>query len=558
MTDNTFESNGGPQNTGQGKGSIGQQNNNYFTQPLKPKTLVIASLLGVGLLGTGFAGYYLLAPPPGKNSVVIKDNQHSGPTAVAQGAGATVNQTNNYSGDYYGGVSQQRFEELRDKYAVTGSALASFFKVLEEQQVPLGDLDSKLREIAGQYKELLARLDSVQSEDPQVVQLKQEAKQAIKAGDYPKAEELLNQAEARDVQAIEVQKKSIKEQQEALEKRQLSAAATNADQASLQRIQLRYAKAAEYWQKAAALLPEDQKKERSLYLSNAGYDFHRVARYNDALPLFEQSLVITQEIGDKAGEGTTLSNIGALHHAKGDYLTALKYLDQSLRITQEIGDKAGEDCTLNNIGNIYTAWGEYDKALKYLEQSLAIQREIGNRYGEGVTLNSISQIYKARGDYDKALKYLEQSLVIMQEIGDKAGEGTTLNNISQIYDARGDYPTALKYLEQSLAIMQEIGDKAGEGTTLNNIAGIHRARGDYPTALKYLEQSLAIMQEIGAKMEEAVMSWNIGLTYKDQGDLPKAEPYISRAVEFAEEIGHPSLEKYRKELTAVRAEIKGR
>ena len=46
----------------------------------------------------------------------------------------------------------------------------------------------------------------------------------------------------------------------------ISAAATNAEQAKLQEVQLRYAEAAEYWQKAAGLLPEGEKKDRSLYL----------------------------------------------------------------------------------------------------------------------------------------------------------------------------------------------------------------------------------------------------------------------------------------------------
>ena len=48
-------------------------------------------------------------------------------------------------------------------------------------------------------------------------------------------------------------------------------------------------------------------------------------------------------------------------------------------------------------------------------------------------------------------------------------------------------------------------------------------------------------------------SWNIGRIYQDQGDPAKAEQYMSRAVELAEEISHPSLNKYRKALEAVRA-----
>ncbi|WP_417913002.1 tetratricopeptide repeat protein, partial [Candidatus Electronema sp. TJ] len=315
-------------------------------------------------------------------------------------------------------IPPQRLEELAGKLAVTDSALASFFRIMEEQQVPLGDLDSKLREIATQYKELRARLENVQSADPEVQRLKAEAKQAIEAGDYAKAEKLLDEAEARDVQAFEQLEANAKSDMEAAQKRRISAAATNADQARLQRVQLRYAKAAAYWQKAAALLPDDKQQERSLYLHSAGYDLDRIAKYKEALALYEQSLNIRQEIGFKAGEAATLNNISQIYDAKGDYATALKYLEQSLRISRNIDDKEVEGATLNNIGLSHQARGDYPAALEYLEQSLSISREIGDKAGEGTTLNNISQIYDARGDYAAALKYLEQSLSIRREIGD--------------------------------------------------------------------------------------------------------------------------------------------
>ncbi|MCI5164682.1 MAG: hypothetical protein D3903_01000 [Candidatus Electrothrix sp. GM3_4] len=77
-----------------------------------------------------------------------------------------------------------------------------------EQDVTQGEHDVALNynnngvapEVFAPYKELLHRLETVQSEDSEVVRLKQEA---IEAGDYAKAEALLNQAAARDMEGIE-------------------------------------------------------------------------------------------------------------------------------------------------------------------------------------------------------------------------------------------------------------------------------------------------------------------------------------------------------------------
>ena len=443
---------------------------------------------------------------------------------------AVANQYNTYNG-----VSPELFAEYVKKLALTEEIVQRFFTILEQRQTPRDEWDRKLQEIAAQYKELLQRLEFVQSEDPRVLELKAQARQAIEAGRFDEAETRLKQAEARDLRAIE-------QLEAAAQKRRISAAETNADNARLQRLQLRYAHAADYWRQAAKLLPEGEKQKRAFYLIAAGNDFDRIARYADALLLFEQSLAIYQEIGDQEGEGVARNNIGNIYRVRGDYDTALRYFEQSLVICREIGNKEGEGATLNNLSQIYDVRGDYATALTYLEQSLAIQRKIGDRDGEGTTLNNLSQIYDALGDYATALTYLEQSLAIRREIGDKAGEGTTLSNIGAIYHAQSEYATALTYLEQSLAISREIGDKAGEATRLNNIALIFKARDDYATALANYEKSLAISREIGNKESEATTLNNLSQIYDMQGNYAKAFMYLTESLAIHLELGNRAMQ----------------
>ena len=348
------------------------------------------------------------------------------------------------------GISPELFAEYVKKLALTEDTVERFFSLLKQGQVPREEWDAKLQEIAAQYKELLQRLEVAQSEDPQVAALKTQARQAIENGKFDDAEKFLNDAEARDIAAFE-------ELEDIAKKRRISAAATNADNARLQDIQFRYAKAAAYWQQAAQLLPEEGQQQRGLYLNYAGYDLYRISRYADALPLFEQSLKLSREIGHKAGEGTTLNNIGAIYHAQGDYATASRYYEQSLAIRREIGDKTGEGVTLNNIGRIYSAQGDNATALQYYEQSLAISYEIGDKAVEGMTISNISQIYHAQGDYATALQYYEQSLAIHREIGNKAVEGVTCWNIGVIYAEQGDLAKAEEYIRRSAQIAEETG-----------------------------------------------------------------------------------------------------
>ena len=129
----------------------------------------------------------------------------------------------------------------------------------------------------------------------------------------------------------------------------------------------------------AVLAKNIDAKTNALALNNNGMMLHRVGQYDAALPCFEQSLVIDQEIGDRQGEGATLNNISQIYDAKGDYDTALRYLEQSLGIQQEIGDIAGLATTLNNMGDIYlNQQNDIESAVKAFLQSYQIFQQIGS------------------------------------------------------------------------------------------------------------------------------------------------------------------------------------
>ncbi len=469
---------------------------------------------------------------------------------IAQGKNPIGKQVNNY------GVPPELFAQYVNELGVTDSALASFFKILEEQQVARGDLDSKLREIGFRYKELILRFESVQSDDPEVCSLKEQAKDAIEDGRFAKAEDLLAQARERDREAVARMKESITEQQVALKKRQLSEAASCVEQAKLQRLQYHYAKSSGFFQEAAAALPERCKEERAAYLGAAGADLERIAYYANALRLYKKSLSLCREVGNRQAEGKLLNNISAVYQLQGEYGNALEYLEQARLICRETGEKNLEGATLNNLSQLYQFQGDYGKALRCLKQSLRFLQENGHKEGECAALNNISGILCRLGDYAGAFQYYENVLTISRETKDKRIESLTLNNISQLYSHQENYDIALRYLEESLLITQEINERKGQWVTLNNIGRIYENQGDEDAAKRRYEQGLAITQEIGDKSGEAAVSWNIGLIYVKQNELANSELYLIRSVELARQLGHPKLEEWSQALEEVRTKLR--
>ncbi|NJR75688.1 MAG: tetratricopeptide repeat protein [Scytonema sp. CRU_2_7] len=68
---------------------------------------------------------------------------------------------------------------------------------------------------------------------------------------------------------------------------------------------------------------------------------------------------------------------------------AIQYHQQSLAISNAIGDKQSEGNSLGNLGNAYSSLGDYKQAIHYQQQSLVIKRAIGDKQGEGNSLNNL-------------------------------------------------------------------------------------------------------------------------------------------------------------------------
>ncbi len=261
-----------------------------------------------------------------------------------------------------------------------------------------------------------------------------------------------------------------------------------------------------------------------------------------ALDFFNQSLTLTRQVGDKAGEATTLNNIGNVYSALGDKQIALDFYHQSLSLSRQVGDIAQEAITLNNIGLVYDALGDSQQALDFYNQSLPLSRQVGGIAQEAITLNNIGAVYSALGDKQTALDFYNQSLPLRRQVGDKAGEAVTLNNIGRVYDALGDSQTALDYLNQSLPLQRQVGDKAGEAVTLNNIGSVYDALGDKQRALDFYNQSLPLQRQVGDKAGEAVTLNNIAFVYNDLGDSQQALDYFNQSLPLSRQVGDKAQE----------------
>ena len=272
-----------------------------------------------------------------------------------------------------------------------------------------------------------------------------------------------------------------------------------------------------------------------------------IGRWDDERILANRQLRDTRL--DKARQAVWRHRLGTLAQRRGDYDTARKLYEQSLRIEEELGDRASIATSYHQLGMLAQFQGDYDTARKLYEQSLRIKEELGDRASIATTYHQLGMLAQDRGDYDTARKLYEQSLRIKEELGDRAGIATTHHNLGVLAQFQGDYDTARKLYEQSLRIEEELGDRAGIATTYHQLGMLAQDRGDYDTARKLYEQSLRIEEELGDRAGIATTHGQLGVLAQDRGDYDTARTQYQRALAIFEELGNRiNIAKVRRSL----------
>ncbi|MEO8134062.1 MAG: tetratricopeptide repeat protein [Betaproteobacteria bacterium] len=278
---------------------------------------------------------------------------------------------------------------------------------------------------------------------------------------------------------------------------------------------------------------------RANALSGAGVMAAQQGDYPAARVLYDESLAIRRQLGDRVGTATSLGNLANLAAAQGDYSSARALHEESLAIRSVLGDRSGIAMSLTNLGLIALEQADYPAARAWCEESLAMRRELGDRWGIAVSLNNLGLVALDQGDYPIARALHEESLAIRQELGDRVGIALSLNNLGDVSLHQGDWASARAVCEQSLAIFREVGERWGIGESLNNLGLAALDQGDSAAARTLHEESLAIRRELGDQRGVAESLEGLACVAFNLADPGRAVRIWAGAERLRETIGSP-------------------
>lgn len=445
------------------------------------------------------------------------------------------------------GVDEERFQRLAEELGITNAALRSFFRVIEERQVAAEDLDSTLRDIARRYRALQEQIARFRSDDPQVAALKREAGEALAAGDFRRAEVLLDEAGERDLEAARALEGIARQ-------RLLSAAASRAENGELKLTQLAYGEAADYFRAAAELVPVGEDAVLGDYLDRQGTAALQAGLHEQAAVALERALAL-READPQAGAARvadSLNNLAELEYALGRYGEAESLFRRALDAQESVLGSLDPALarTLNNLAELFRVQGRFEESEALLRRALAIREQALGASDPAVaqSLNNLAALHFTRGRYADAEPLLRRSLEIEQthRIAEHPAVSQTMANLATLHSAQGRPDLAGPLLREALARQERILGAAHPvvALTLNNLAEVLRAGGEHAEAEQLYRRSLLIREHaLGSDHPDVAQSLNnLAALHVFQGRHGEAATLFARARGIWERelgAGHP-------------------
>ena len=137
--------------------------------------------------------------------------------------------------------------------------------------------------------------------------------------------------------------------------------------------------------------------------------------------------------------------------------TARVLYEESLAIRRQLGDRWGMASSLNNLGNVAHDQGGYRAARALYEQSLAIARELGDRWRIARSLSDLGIVAHDQGDYRVAGALHQEGLVIRRELGDLLGIAISLEGLAAVAAALSSSLRAARIWGAAERLREEVG-----------------------------------------------------------------------------------------------------
>jgi predicted ATPase/DNA-binding CsgD family transcriptional regulator len=191
---------------------------------------------------------------------------------------------------------------------------------------------------------------------------------------------------------------------------------------------------------------------------------------------------------------------GSLARIYTGFESAQSLLQDSLAISREVGDEAGEADTLHRLGNLLMGTGTFESAAALHSESLSIYERLNDPFMIAVLHFHHGLLARFRGDNNNARRWLEQSETELRAAGNKFHLAQALNQLGLLALERGDLQAGEARLEEALSTNASLKSNFGCAIALDGLSALASLERRHERALRLAGAAEAVRSAIGMKM----------------------------------------------------------
>ena len=203
------------------------------------------------------------------------------------------------------------------------------------------------------------------------------------------------------------------------------------------------------------------------------------------LPLMEECQALCRWLNSAWNLSHLLHDMGVVASEQGNLTQAVDLYQESLTLARETGDRSLMGNILNDSGYVAYLRGNFTQAATLQQEALSLARELGNKGLIGQTLNNLGYNLYLQGHFAQAATLVQEGLTLARELGNKGLLQAALETLGSISLAQGDLVQASSLFKEGLSLW-EVGNKVQTGLHLIGLARVAVAQGKPRQAVRLL------------------------------------------------------------------------
>ncbi|HSG44894.1 MAG TPA: tetratricopeptide repeat protein, partial [Anaerolineales bacterium] len=236
--------------------------------------------------------------------------------------------------------------------------------------------------------------------------------------------------------------------------------------------------------------------------------------------IFEQSLALYKELGDKIGQIGVSGNL--IYTNNRDIERSKNLLLENLKLCRELGHLGGIANCLGRLSLLAIWEGDFSSPIPWLDEVREILLQLGDEGDQGNISVTFAFLAYWQDNYEQAISHYNDAITMFDRLGETGNSFWAKTHLAYAVLMQGDIQQAKEIFENSIRHFKESGSVIGVVYALEGLASLNVMKSDFLRATQLFAWADAIREKIGDKrppVEQGSVDKDLEIIHSEMDDV---------------------------------------